>query len=85
MYYNIKYFNGCITRNVEVYQQGDQLLSCNQLSSKTADLIDMKYILDDETELNIHERFNYLLNLKKRFNCTISHREIAFTQRKNKE
>jgi len=76
--------SGCVTTNMEIYQQGDQLLSCNQLSTKTADLIDIKYVLNKKTRLNINERFNYLLNLKKKFNCNISHREIAFTQRKDK-
>ncbi len=80
----ISLFNGCMNKKIEVYQQGDQLLSCNQLSVKTADLIDIKYIFEEETKHNIKERFNYLLNLKKKYNCSISHREIAFTQIKKK-
>ncbi len=47
------FFTACVPKDVEVYQQGDQLLSCNQITTKIADLIDINYEVNENTGLEI--------------------------------
>ena len=44
-------FIACVPKDVETYQQGDQLLSCNQVSTQIADLIDINYEVNENTGL----------------------------------
>ena len=42
-------FTACSPKDVEVYQQEDVLLNCNQLTTKIADLIDTNHEINDVT------------------------------------
>lgn len=45
----ITLFSACVPKDVEVYEQGDQLLNCKQLTTKIADLIDTNYKINENT------------------------------------
>lgn len=48
------FFTACIPKGVEVYQQGDQLLNCNQLTTEIADLIDNNYDINENTGISLN-------------------------------
>ncbi|MEA3553398.1 MAG: hypothetical protein U9R39_03220 [Campylobacterota bacterium] len=48
----IIFFSACVPKDVEVYEQNDQLLNCNQLTTEIADLIDANTDINDTTGLS---------------------------------
>ncbi|MEA3512488.1 MAG: hypothetical protein U9R37_02705 [Campylobacterota bacterium] len=42
-------FTACGYKEVEVYQNGDELLNCNKITTKIADLIDINKDINDRT------------------------------------
>jgi len=54
-------FNACSYKNIETYQNNDNNLNCNQLTTKIADLIDENSKINETTGLEDKSIFTWII------------------------